>query len=1555
MSYIRKYLIQFLYCFLSILLMVDTAHAWKMEAGKLSLSATSALTQLESHSFQQVYDTPPIVIALPTTAGGDAGAVRISDITTSGFRMSPVEPRSEDGPHAAMTVSYIAIEAGTHTFPNGEVIQAGTISSSQSQYNGNPAGQTGWETLTYSQGFSSPIVIAAIQTIENETGNIPDQPSHPWLTIAINNITDTQVDIALERSEVYDRLTGSNFHFDNLSNQETLGYIIMDSGVIGNLRANGNSRIDFESSYYTNSVDGWSDGCNDHSFAGTYSGTPIAVATKSSHNEADGGWLRECSVNASRIQLTIDEDDDQDGERSHATEDTSLLVFSNIFFYDSEAATSLESSDTLMLETNFASLAPNSFTTINFEQVYEFPPAVFVLEDNENPEPSSIRIRNITEQSFEVVPVEPDSRISDATDQNTLIHYLAISKGQHAFPDGKLIEIGPTVPPNTFLNFQAKQFSGDSWFSFGFDTAFSTTPALLSQIQTMNNEPTHTPGSASSPWLTTATRNISSNGGDLALDRAETSTGTLSTAEEIAYLATEPGVITSFIDVSGNTILAEAQATPDSIQGTQTCYDYNFLQTYPDPPLVMGSQMTWDGGDGGWLRRCSTNNTRVSLKIEEDWARDTDNNHTSERAGFLAFSQPFYADLSLVANYQLETSGWNGTAGEVIDSSNTGAHGQRMGNATSRPAKVCNGALLDGTGDYIEIPDNNTLDISDELTVMAWINPASFPSSDLMTIVSKDTNFEFHIDTTGEILWWWNNEGGSDRSFTSNGTTVSLGNWHHVAITYSRSAGSQKIYIDGMETANQTYANESLINNNLPLYIGTDDNFPSRDFNGRIDEVKIFKRALPVNAIQKYASETRPCASCALDHFDISQPSSTLACPDTRAEVTVTARCADNTVKEDFLGTVNLSAPLGSTFYNAPIAGNAITDLTYEISDEGVSTAYLYFDNEQDAVQVTASDSFTSINSTATSGTDFRAFGFKVNTQPDSFACASSTSMSISAFGKINNSSGSACEVLTGFTGDKTLDVWYRATLDNNSTAQYVTHDLVVDGNPINAQDDSADNNLTLNFSNGTSNFNIGYPNSANILDLNFRYDSAPYDNTEFSVMSASTESFAVHPSSFSLAATTGSKTLNGSNSNANVTHKAGEAFNLSITAMCSDSLTVATDYRANTPSSILTRLQRTAPNTSNSVDGSMQISADTLLTSSAPWEATTLNFQNNGIHTHTASYSEVGTTRLYIRDQNYFGEEIAESFIDIGRFIPDHFEVQVNSGRLSAYCSPGSPFGFSYIQQEINYASTPSLTITALNTSNAVTRNYTEGGFLKLDPDNGITRVFPNEDYTAVGSDNYKMTLTSNALRPIFFTSASNGVMEYTFLNTDSYTYLKNSNAKTAPFISDIRVNVTAIKDSDDVEANALPYQVLPSSIQLRYGRLVMDNAFGPEISALPIPMRIEHWNGSAFETNTDDNCTHYNAINITDTESLSGGSTTPSGNGIFTSGSTAHASAVSLSAPGTGNVGTVDLDFEVDDWLKYDWDNDNTTADTNPTATATFGQYRGNDRVIYWREVLN
>lgn len=147
----------------------------------------------------------------------------------------------------------------------------------------------------------------------------------------------------------------------------------------------------------------------------------------------------------------------------------------------------------------------------------------------------------------------------------------------------------------------------------------------------------------------------------------------------------------------------------------------------------------------------------------------------------------------------------------------------------------------------------------------------------------------------------------------------------------------------------------------------------------------------------------------------------------------------------------------------------------------------------------------------------------------------------------------------------------------------------------------------------------------------------------------------------------------------------------------------------------------------------------------------------------------------------------------------------------------------------------------------------------------------------------------------------------------------------------------------------------------QQRYGRVFLENAFGPETRPLTINFNAQYFNqaiGAAgrFILNRDDSCSSYLASDFSFvigsyTQRLNSGET--SINAITSSPYTLGAGGVILTAPGNNNEGSVDVHFRVENFLRFDWDSDVTTADTAPVNTANFGSYRGNDRIIYRREV--
>lgn len=326
-------------------------------------------------------------------------------------------------------------------------------------------------------------------------------------------------------------------------------------------------------------------------------------------------------------------------------------------------------------------------------------------------------------------------------------------------------------------------------------------------------------------------------------------------------------------------------------------------------------------------------------------------------------------------------------------------------------------------------------------------------------------------------------------------------------------------------------------------------------------------------------------------------------------------------------------------------------------------------------------------------------------------------------------------------------------------------------------------------------------------------------------------------------------------------------------------------------------------------------------------------------------------TSGLYLNFEDVEGNAVSH----VGRFIPDRFNVTVTeNGEIEPFCE--SSTAFAYTGQTFNWQSgtEPWLTVEALNADGAVTRNYTLGDFKRLSAD-GFVRTPGAADESSVDANGNPFPVTTNLDTPTL-TTIDRGRMQYLFASSDEIVYDKTPQTKVVPFEPAYRIELTELEDADGVSSLQVPLDVVPNlDFELRYGRLQMENVYGPETSNLAMPFRVEHYTNAGFVQNTADSCWRYNTGDAAlDQSGLSGGTTSVLAVSDTLVGGTQEAGKeIILAAPGEGSRGDVQVGFPVPVWLTGDYDNDGVLE--NPSALATFGVYRGNDRIIYWREVEN
>ncbi|HEG43747.1 MAG TPA: hypothetical protein ENH94_06845 [Phycisphaerales bacterium] len=181
-----------------------------------------------------------------------------------------------------------------------------------------------------------------------------------------------------------------------------------------------------------------------------------------------------------------------------------------------------------------------------------------------------------------------------------------------------------------------------------------------------------------------------------------------------------------------------------------------------------------------------------------------------------------------------------GNAGSVEDLSGNGSTATING-ATWTGQNELN---FDGLNDYVNCGNSAALNLTSNLTISAWINPRTFGQANYARIVDKGTSstgFSLLIDGNSGVLKY----AVYGKAITaSNPNVIDLNVWQHVAATYNDSADLVSFYVNGQPAGTAVCTTGPLDSSANPLYIGIRSYDKNRAFDGLIDDVRMFNKAL---------------------------------------------------------------------------------------------------------------------------------------------------------------------------------------------------------------------------------------------------------------------------------------------------------------------------------------------------------------------------------------------------------------------------------------------------------------------------------------------------------------------------------------------------------------------------------------------------------------------------------------------------------------------------------------------------------------------------------------
>jgi hypothetical protein len=201
-----------------------------------------------------------------------------------------------------------------------------------------------------------------------------------------------------------------------------------------------------------------------------------------------------------------------------------------------------------------------------------------------------------------------------------------------------------------------------------------------------------------------------------------------------------------------------------------------------------------------------------------------------------------YEISGCVGYWTLDESDPNTTVGDDSDYGNDGVlQGGRNTEDLSVNGKVKNAFDLNGTADYIEVTDSESLNPQDKVSVGGWFDPDN--TANRAGMIGKPDNYILIQESN--YIKWIVYDGTASTSIAQFAVADLVAGFNHVFGTFD---GSQaRIYLNG--TLKDTGSSISGIRNNAGnLLIGKSTD-ASEFYDGRIDDVRIYNRQLTQNHI----------------------------------------------------------------------------------------------------------------------------------------------------------------------------------------------------------------------------------------------------------------------------------------------------------------------------------------------------------------------------------------------------------------------------------------------------------------------------------------------------------------------------------------------------------------------------------------------------------------------------------------------------------------------------------------------------------------------------------
>jgi len=258
----------------------------KLETGEIAVSSNWVRVPLTT-SF-----TNPIVVAGPPSFNNaDPCTVRIRNVDKTGFDIKVTEWDYLDGIHPQETVSYLVMEQGHYTLPDGTVVEAGSFT-----------GATSFKTMAFKSAFTKiPVVLTTVTTM-NDAKTVSGR---------LKSIATSGFAYSYQEQE-----KNTNKHLD-----ETVHYIAWEpsAGMIGTLQ--------YAVVKTANSVtDAW----YSEKYKSAFKEAPLLLADMQTTNDTGTAALRMQNQTAAGFQVKAEAEMSKNSKTKHSAETVGYVTLDQV-------------------------------------------------------------------------------------------------------------------------------------------------------------------------------------------------------------------------------------------------------------------------------------------------------------------------------------------------------------------------------------------------------------------------------------------------------------------------------------------------------------------------------------------------------------------------------------------------------------------------------------------------------------------------------------------------------------------------------------------------------------------------------------------------------------------------------------------------------------------------------------------------------------------------------------------------------------------------------------------------------------------------------------------------------------------------------------------------------------------------------------------------------------------------------------------------------------------------------------------------------------------------